>query len=274
MTAVLDTVNPPLAYDDSGGPGPAVVLIHGVGLSRDMWAAQVPVLETRYRVIAIDMLGHGGSMPPPEDAGLDSYADHVAAVLDHAGIDKAALIGFSMGALVARAVALRHRERVEALVLLNGVFDRSPDVRDTILARVADVTADGPRANIDGAIERWFSAKFRHENAGYLANLRANFIANDPVGYAVTYRLFATEDRYGEAELSSLDVPTLVATGEHDVGSTPAMAGALAARIPGAAFRIVDGARHMMPVEMADATNALLMDFLASIGRHHPSLGD
>jgi pimeloyl-ACP methyl ester carboxylesterase len=274
MTAVLDTVDTPLSYADTGGTGPAVVLIHGVGLSRKMWAGQVPVLRTRYRVIAVDMLGHGGSVPPPRNATLDTYADHIVAVLDHAGIKSATLIGFSMGALVARAVALRHRERVAALVLLSGVFDRSPEVRETILARVADVAADGPAANIDGAIERWFSDAFRNQNAAYIADLRKSFIANDPGGYAVSYRLFATEDRYGEAQLSTVNVPTLVATGEYDVGSTPAMAQALAARIPGAVCRVVESARHMMPVEMADATNAILLDFLATIRRHQPSSGD
>ncbi|MDQ0840068.1 alpha/beta fold hydrolase [Sphingomonas faeni] len=274
MAGVPDTVNVPLSYDDSGGTGPVVVLIHGVGLSRGMWAAQVPLLETEYRVIAVDMLGHGDSARPPEDAGLDSFADHIVAVLDHAGVDRGTFIGFSMGALVARAVALRHRSRVEALVLLNGVFDRSPDIRSTILARVADVATDGPAANIDGAIERWFSPAFRNVNAKYIADLRTSFVANDPAGYAVAYRLFATEDCYGDAELSTINVPTLVATGEYDVGSTPAMARSLAARIPGAVCRVVENARHMMPVEMADATNALLLDFLATIECHQPSLGD
>jgi len=270
MAMALEMVRAPLAYDDSGGGGSPLVLIHGVGLSRRMWAAQVPALAARFRVVAIDMPGHGESPAPSGEAGLEAYADRVAGLLDHLGIARATIVGFSMGALVARAMALRHHDRVSALILLNGVFDRSPDVRATILARVDEVLAQGPGANIDGAIERWFSPAFRRANQRYLADLRRDFVANDPESYAVAYRLFATEDRYGEAELGAIAVPTLVATGECDIGSTPAMAEALVARIPGAICRIVREARHMMPVEMPDATNALLLEFLASIERGKP----
>lgn len=269
----VDVVGPLLAYDDSGGEGPSLVLIHGVGLSRSMWAAQVPALIARFRVIAVDMPGHGESPAPSAEAGLETYAERVVEVLDHLSVDKATIVGFSMGALVARAMALRYRDRVEALILLNGVFNRSADVRATILARVDEVLAGGPGANIDGAIDRWFSPAFRQTNQSYLADLRKHFVANDPESYAITYRLFATEDRYGEAELGAIDVPTLVATGEFDIGSTPAMAEALAARIPGAICRIVPNARHMMPVEMPDATNALLLEFLTSVGQD-ASFGD
>lgn len=273
MAMAIDLARPPLAYDDSGGEGAALVLIHGVGLSRSMWAAQLPALAARFRVIAVDMPGHGESPAPGAGAGLETYAGRVVAVLDHLGVAKATIVGFSMGALVARAMALRYRDRVEALILLNGVFDRSPDIRATILARVDEVLADGPGANIDGAIDRWFSPAFRQTNQSYLADLRKQFVANDPVSYAITYRLFATEDRYGEAELDAIDVPTLVATGEFDIGSTPAMAEALAARVPGAICRIVPDARHMMPVEMPDATNELLLEFLTPAGQD-TSFGD
>lgn len=265
MAMAIDLVRPPLAYDDTGGEGPPLVLIHGVGLSRTMWAAQVPALAARFRVIAVDMPGHGQSPAPSAEAGLAAYADRVVAVLDYLDVDKAIIVGFSMGALVARAMALHHRDRVSALVLLNGVFDRSPDVSATILARVDDVLVKGPGANIDGAIDRWFSPEFRRTNQSYLGDLRKHFVANDPESYAITYRLFATEDRYGEAELGAIDVPTLVATGEFDIGSTPAMTEALAARIPGAIWRIVPDARHMMPVEKPDAINTLLLEFLTSV---------
>ncbi len=265
MAVAIDLVGPPLAYDDTGGEGPPLVLIHGVGLSRNMWAAQVSALAARFRVIAVDMPGHGQSPAPSAQAGLRTYADRVVAVLDYLGVDKAIIVGFSMGALVARAMALHHHDRVKALILLNGVFDRSPDVSAMILARVDDVLAEGPGANIDGAIERWFSPEFRRTNERYLSGLRKHFAGNDPEGYAIAYRLFATEDRYGEAGLGTIDVPTLVATGEFDVGSTPAMTKALAARIPGAIWRIVPDARHMMPVEMPDATNALLLGFLTTV---------
>jgi (E)-2-((N-methylformamido)methylene)succinate hydrolase len=261
-------------YDDSGADLPPVVLIHGVGLSRAMWSAQVKALSGRYRVLTLDMLGHGTSRMPAPDATLDDYADHVAAVLAIAGIRRAVLVGFSMGALVARAFAFRYPERLSALILLNGVFDRSDEVRGTILQRVAEVQERGPAANVDAAIDRWFSPEFRAENPAYIAELRKTFAANDQQGYETSYRLFATEDAYGADRLASIAVPTLVATGEFDVGSTPAMADALAQRIPGAQLRVVPGARHMMPVELPEATNALLLDFLETLPIEERGFGE
>lgn len=266
MEAVVQQLAPVATpFDDTGGDRPAIVLLHGVGLSRSMWRAQVAALRPHYRVLAVDMLGHGASVMPGKDATLDDYADHVAAAMDAAAVAQATLVGFSMGALVARAFALRHPERVTALVLLNGVFARTPAEQARILARVDDVATNGPAANLDAAIERWFTPAFRTQNSDYIADLRAAFAANDPDGYKTSYRLFATQDSFGADRLAEISVPVLVATGEQDIGSTPDMARALAARIPGATLRIAADARHMMPVERPDLTNALLLDFLSTV---------
>lgn len=264
----------PTAYEDTGGDRPPVVLIHGVGLSQAMWEAQKTALSARYRVITLDMLGHGGSPAPAADAGLHDYADQVLGLLDHLGIGKAILIGFSMGALVARAFALRCPDRLCGLILLNGVFDRSDAVRATILGRVDEVRVAGPAANSDAAIERWFTPEFRAARPDYIADLRAHMAGNDHHGYLTSYGLFASQDNFGAARLGEIAVPTLVATGEFDVGSTPAMTLALAARIPGATAVVIPDARHMMPVEMPEKTNALLLGYLDTITHTAPVAGE
>jgi len=255
----------PTAYEDTGGDNPPVILIHGVGLSQAMWSAQKAALQDAYRVITLDMLGHGGSAAPAADARLDDYADQVAELMDHLAIDKAVLIGFSMGALVARDFAFRFPGRLSGLILLNGVFDRSEAVRATILGRVDEVRQAGPAANADAAIERWFTPQFRAAQPGYIAHLRAHMAGNDHHGYLTSYGLFASQDNFGADRLGEIAVPTLVATGEFDVGSTPEMTRKLAARIPGAQAEVIAHARHMMPVEMPEETNALLLGYLATI---------
>lgn len=257
------------AFEDTGGDKPPVILIHGVGLSQAMWNAQKAALQDRYRVVTLDMLGHGASPAPPADAGLDDYADQVAGLMAHLGIGKAILVGFSMGALVARAFALRYPDRLSGLILMNGVFDRSDAVRATILGRVDEVRLAGPAANSDAAIERWFSPEFRAAQPGYIADLRAHMAGNDRHGYLTSYGLFASQDNFGAQRLGEIAVPTLVATGQFDIGSTPAMTHALAARIPGAKAEVIADARHMMPVEMPEETNALLLGYLDTIA-HAP----
>lgn len=108
------------------GQGQPVVLIHGVGLNKEMWGGQFVGLANDYRVIAYDMLGHGQSRVPAADTPLEGYADQLAELLDHLQIAQATVIGFSMGGLVARAFALNYPQRLAALVVLNSVFNRTP----------------------------------------------------------------------------------------------------------------------------------------------------
>lgn len=251
------------AFVDLGGARPALIFLHGVGLDHTMWAAQAQAFARDWRVILPDMLGHGRSAPPAPDATIEDYADQIADLARDLGVNSAVVIGFSMGALVARALALRHPHWLRGAVLMNGVFDRAENVRAAIMARVGEVARGGPGANAEAALIRWFTPEYHRDHPDRIADLRARLHGNDPLGYLTTYRLFAAQDNFGADRLHTITVPTLVATGQDDPGSTPAMTLALAARIPGAQAAVLPGARHMMPVEQAAQTNALLQDFLA-----------
>ncbi|AIR90465.1 alpha/beta fold hydrolase [Pseudomonas cremoricolorata] len=246
----------------SQGQGQPVVLIHGVGLNKEMWGGQVVGLAADYRVICYDMLGHGQSRVPAADTPLQGYADQLAELLDHLQIPQATVIGFSMGGLVARAFALAYAQRVSALVVLNSVFNRSPEQSAGVIARAAQAAELGPDANVDAALERWFSREYKAANPAQVAALRQVLANNDPQGYHTTYSLFATQDMYRADDLGRIQVPTLIATGELDAGSTPAMARQLAARIPNAQCAVLAEQRHMMPVEAPREVNKMLLDFL------------
>lgn len=244
------------------GQGQPVVLIHGVGLNKEMWGGQFVGLAADYRVIAYDMLGHGQSARPAVDTDLQGYAAQLVELLDHLQIAQATVIGFSMGGLIARAFALHYPQRLSALVVLNSVFNRSPEQSAGVIARAAQAAELGPDANVDAALERWFSREYKAANPAQVVAIRQVLAGNDPQGYHTTYSLFATQDMYREADLGSIQVPTLIATGELDTGSTPAMTRQLAARIPGARSVVLAEQRHMMPVEAPRDVNRMLLDFL------------
>jgi len=126
------------------GDGSPLVLIHGVGLSKEMWGGQLAGLAPRYQVIAYDMLGHGESQRPAAQATLDDYAAQLTELLDHLGLATAVVVGFSMGGLVARAFALGHPQRLDALVILNSVFNRSVEQRSGVLERTARPNSKAP----------------------------------------------------------------------------------------------------------------------------------
>lgn len=244
------------------GQGHPVVLIHGVGLNKEMWGGQIVGLAQNFHVIAYDMLGHGASPRPQQGADLAGYADQLQELLDHLQVDKATVIGFSMGGLVARAFALHHPERLDSLVVLNSVFNRSAPQRDRVVERTRQAAEHGPAANAEEALSRWFSHEYRAANPAQIAAICQTLASNDPQGYLRTYELFATQDMYRVEDLGNITVPTLVATGELDPGSTPEMAQQLADRIPGAEVKILAEQRHMMPVESPRLVNQVLLDFL------------
>ncbi|WP_136476662.1 alpha/beta fold hydrolase [Pseudomonas sp. DG56-2] len=244
------------------GQGHPVVLIHGVGLNKEMWGGQIVGLANDYRVIAYDMLGHGQSPRPQPGCGLPGYAEQLAELLDHLQLPQATIIGFSMGGLVARAFALHYPQRLSALVVLNSVFNRSVEQRAGVIARTAQAAEHGPDANAEAALARWFSREYQAANPAQIAALRQTLASNDPQGYLTTYELFATQDMYRAEDLGSIQAPSLIATGEWDLGSTPDMTHQLARRIPGAQSMVLAEQRHMMPVESPRLVNQMLLDFL------------
>lgn len=245
------------------GTGPVVVLIHGVGMHAQIWAPQITALAAHYDVIALDMLGHGRSMLPPDPPALADYADAVIGVLDALDLPRAALIGHSMGALVALQAGLQHADRVERLVAMNGVFQRSPDLRRAVLARAEELEEKGFSASIAPTLARWFGDPVPEDLAAVCA-LASDALQSVRVdGYRSTYALFATSDETFAPTLHTLSMPALFLTGALDANSSPAMSHAMAALAPLGRADIVPDARHMMALTHPDAINARLVAFLA-----------
>lgn len=255
-------------FEVSGPPeAPAVLLIHGLGLTRACWQWTRPALEGRYRVIAHDLIGHGESPAPVETPSLTLWARQAAALLDHLGIASAAVAGFSLGGMVARRLAQDAPERVAALAVLHSAHRRSAAAQDAIRARVAQARTEGPAATVEAALERWFTAAYRAANPEMMALVRRWVLANDPAIYHRNYAVLAD----GVAEIVApeppIACPALVLTGEEDYGNGPEMTRAIAAEIAGAEALVLPGLRHMALAEAPEAVNAPLLRFLGrSIG--------
>ncbi|MGF1609627.1 MAG: alpha/beta fold hydrolase, partial [Kiloniellales bacterium] len=172
-----------------GPPGaPPVLLLHGVGLDLGMWDALAPALAARWRVLRYDLLGHGRSADPPGARCLDDFLAQLDSLLDHQGFDQAALVGFSMGGIVARAYAASRPQRVSRLVVMNSVFERSAAEREAVAARCAAVAQGGPAANLEAALARWFTPAFAAAQPAVVARVREVVAANG-LGYLKAYRV-------------------------------------------------------------------------------------
>jgi len=250
------------AFTVQGPPGaPAVVLIHGLGLNRALWQWTAPALA-HFRVVTYDLLGHGET-PAIANPRLVDLTAQLAVLLDHLRISSAALVGFSMGGMVARHFAQTNRKRTSALVLLNTPHRRSPEAQAAVQARVQEARTHGPAATVEAALGRWFSDGYRQANPEKMDLVRHWVLANDPAVYPRSYRIFAEDLPQVLAPDPPLACPTLVMTGEEDHGNSPAMAISIAAEIAGARVTILPGLRHMALMEAPQAVNIPLLAFLA-----------
>jgi len=247
---------------ESAGEGPPVVLVHGLGMNRAMWDRQWPALAGRFRAVRYDLLGHGASDKPRDAYSLARFADQIADLLDGLGIERAALVGFSLGGMIVRAFALAHADRVAALAILNSAHDRTDEERAAVLKRVEQAAEAGPRATLEAALDRWFTPSYGASRPEELERVRGWILANDPEVYPLSYRVLAEGDVELAEAVAAIRAPTLVLTGGEDRGNTPDMARRMAETIPGARCEIVSGLRHMGLYESPEAFNGPLLDFL------------
>jgi (E)-2-((N-methylformamido)methylene)succinate hydrolase len=250
------------AYDLTGpDDAPVVVLIHGLGLTRAVWQWLIDDLNP-FRVLTYDLIGHGQSALPVGQPTLGDLATQLADLLDHLNIARAALVGFSLGGMVARRFAQGHPARTTALVILHSAYRRPPEAQAAIEARVAQAESHGPAATIEAALERWYTDYARATRPDLMDLTRAWVMGNDPKIYPRLYRVLAD----GVAEVSSprppLTCPTLVLTAEDDHGNSPEMAAAIATEIPRARLVILKGLRHMALAEDPQAVNRPVVAFL------------
>ena len=244
-----------------GGEGPPLILIHGVGLDLTLWAHFATEFESDFTVIRYDMLGHGLSAKPPGRRRLDDFVAQLHRLHDYLDVGPALVAGFSMGGLIARGYVARHGDRVERLVLMNTVFERAAAQRAAIQSRLDLVIREGNASTIDAAMARWFSPGFLADNPHIEAGLRHRLESNDPHGFLEAYRLYSDADGALFGDLERVACPTLVVTGSDDVGSTPAMAEAMAGRVMDGRWLVFPGHRHMGLVEDPDPVIAALRDF-------------
>jgi pimeloyl-ACP methyl ester carboxylesterase len=241
------------------GQGPDVVLIHGVGARLENWDGVAERLRRNFRVLRYDLRGHGQSSRVPGPYSLPLFAHDLRVLLDHLGIEKAHIAGHSLGAMVAQMFALRHGTCVDRLGLLSAVAGRTQEERERVAARIDLIRTEDPGGHFQRSMSRWFTDAFIAANPGLISAYAARNAENDPDCYAAAYRVLALEDL--DRELEAITVPTLVTTGEHDLGSNRRMSELIHCRIKGSTLRILPGLRHSILVEAPHLVAGMLGPF-------------
>jgi (E)-2-((N-methylformamido)methylene)succinate hydrolase len=251
---------PALHYWDDRGEGPPVMLIHGVGADGMSWNQIAAALSLEFRVVRLDLRGHGRSGNIDGPLTLDDFVWDVMDVLDACAVPTAHIVGFSLGGMIAQALALQHAHRVRRLVLLSAVAGRTAEERERVQARLGILREQGIAAITGAAQDRWFTPGFIARNPELVQRRMRQLQENHAPSYAAAYTVFSTGD-LGE-RLHAIRAPTLIATGEHDVGSNTRMARFMHTQIPGSQLTILPNLRHSILVEAPELVARLVRDYL------------
>jgi pimeloyl-ACP methyl ester carboxylesterase len=251
-------------YTDEGA-GPAVILLHGLQMDRSIWDRQVEGLRDAYRVVTLDAPGHGESAPVPLGIDFWRYADMVVGVCDQLGLDAPAWGGHSMGGFTAIRAALRHPDRVRALVLVDTqAHAEDPAKLAQYEAFLTVAREQGITEDLASVVLRiYFGEAFASSPEGEAWRkklLSADVDAQLPMIRAVFDR-DDVHDRLGE-----IRCPSLVVHGALDVAIEPERGEELA-RALGARYVRIDGAGHCPPVEASAAVAAAIRSFLDELPR-------
>ena len=253
--------------EDGPADAPVLVLSGSLGSTTEMWRPQLPALTDRFRVLRIDLRGHGGS--PADPTPLDGpgtaprytvadLAGDVLALLDGLGVGRVDWCGLSLGAMVGLHLASEAPGRIGRLALCC-TSAHFPDPTSWH-ERIAAVEGGGTASVAEAVVARWFTPGWAAAHADVVASARAMVAGTDDAAYAGCCHALAVWDH--RDRLPAISAPTLVVAGEDDL-ATPVEphARTIAAGVPGARLKIVPGA-HLATIESADAVNALLVEHL------------
>lgn len=251
-----------LYYELHGAEGkPVVLFLHGLGSSVRDWELQIPAFASDYRVLAVDMRGHGRSDKPQGPYSMPGFVRDVIGLLDQLHIDKAHVVGLSMGGMIAFQMAVDHPERIQSMVIVNSgpavvahtIKDRFNVWMRFFIVRVMGMKKMGetlaPRLFVDAdqeALRQTFISRWAENDArAYLDAMRAI------VGWTV------------EDKINQIKVPTLILSSDQDY--TPvSVKEAYLAKMPKAALQVLPNAHHAVSSERPEAFNEAVRQFVAA----------
>jgi 3-oxoadipate enol-lactonase len=249
-----------LAHDERGD-GPSVALLHGHPFTRAMWQPQLDALSDRFHVVAPDLRGYGESPATPGVVTMRELADDVWSLLDRRGIGEAAVVGLSMGGLVAMEMALAHPDRTWALGLVATTAEPPTDgERSERLAMADRVEAAGMAPLVEAMAPRLFGPEPDRELVTHVHEMMSS---NNPRGAAAALRGRASRPDY-RAGLRDLRTPSFVCTGACDTWSTPEVTRELVDCLQEPRTLALPNVGHLPNVERPDAFSRALGAFLDS----------
>ena len=253
-------VNGTKLYYEVKGKGPAVVLIHGGLVDSRLWDDQMVPLSKHYRVVRYDLRAFGKSASTTEPF---SHIEDLRALLDFLKIDRATLVGLSLGGIIAADFALEYPEKISSLVLVGAGLrgdPQPPDIKEAIAAYQA--ASRGAEAFVNVTMSSALYAAVRPGSSVY-SRLRQMMLDNFKAVPTFVPGFWKYPQKTTYERLNDINKPTLVIIGSEDSQTLKNIANTLATKIPGASKVIIPGSSHHPPVEKSKEFTRVVLGFLS-----------
>ena len=253
-----------MAYSDQG-TGLPIVFLHAFPLNRTMWAAQEQALSSRFRIITIDLRGHGESDAPLWRYSLEQSADDVNALLGQLAIQQALFVGLSMGGYTLFAFYRKYAARVKGLILADTKAEAdTAEGKEGRFQMAQTAYKQGPSAIADIMIPKLLSPATAQARPEIVQHVRAMIEGNHISGIAGD--LMAMSERPDSIPfLSQITCPTQIIVGELDQVTPPSDAKIMADQIPNAKLAIIPGAAHLANLEQPEAFSHIVAAFASEL---------
>ena len=251
-----------LHYERHGDSGEPLLLIMGLGGPLEFWEFQTPILSRTHRVCVYDNRGVGRSDKPAGPYDVRTLAGDAIAVLDACGFDRAHVLGLSMGGMIAQELAIRHPDRVGALILAATYAKPDDNVRASAQTTGFDPKSIDPKQLFKMMMGLILTPEFIARERDWLRATQARILANMSVeGFLA--QMAATMSHDATAELGRITAPTLILKPAADALIPPRASDELQRLIPGASLQTFEHASHGFNVEQADKFNRAVLDFFS-----------
>jgi len=236
-----------------------IVFIHGVGLNKEIWEPQINFFKN-YNTLAYDLLGHGKTPLNKSELSFEDFSEQLLNLIDELNFDKIHLVGFSLGALIARHFSFKHNDRLKSLLIHASIYKRTEEQKRVVKNRFEVAKTEKP-ASKHAALRRWLSEDFIKKKPEIYKKIYSILEKNNPADFLKCYEIFVN---YVDDDnmLKKINIDTLITTGENDVGSTPEMSKNLSKVIQGSKFVEIKGGKHLCGIECANDVNITFKKFI------------
>ena len=254
-------------YYETYGEGFPIVFIMGLSANSDWWQSDfIEAFSKKFQVIVLDNRGAGRSSDPGEDYTMQTLADDVIGLLNALAIQKAHVLGISMGGMIAQEVVLNYPERVEKLVLCStnaGISKSVPPEMEVLKILMADTSLKTDEENTRESIPLLFTPDFIENHPEYIETTVQQILKAPITPNSYKRQLMAVMQFNAGKRLKSVHTPTLVVHGKKDI-LIPAENGEILAKlIPGAKLVLFEEDAHFLTAQQPEQVSTTILDFLA-----------